>query len=563
MNYTVERRGNKYGFINKDTNKVIYYRKSKEKILTKVLPFRHILIGARSVMHKLSITGVVVLNDKYNILNKVNLSINVGEIEYPVSKDNKFLLLNIKIKNFYFILYKVKVPYIDLSSSTIHNKVAVCFKDAQNNGAVRSMRYSLIDRDVGTSRHRSIKILPNGNTIFIRQSSGNRLYITNRRTIQSDYKANRFRLFLAYFVSKFYKPKNITLLYEKESSRYEEGASIVYESLINKGYKKIYFIIDKNSDHFKLIDKKYTKNLIFKHTFKHYFYFFAAKSLIGSELPSHAIDLRVANKYAVNRLKNGKFYFVFLQHGVSYMISFGSNFRKDFKKGTGMFPSKTNIVVSSELEADHFVDYANFENKDLLITGMPKFDKSIKNKDADKIVIMPTWRPWEYNQAQNYPEETGYFKMIDSIVDSVPKNLKDKIQILPHPLFLKELKQTKLKKYIDSVVSYDEVLRTADTLITDYSSIAFDAFYRGSKVIFWWKDLRYCMKQYDGFLMLNEENTFGDVVKNKKDLKRIISLNYSNNQNLTYKKRFKKIVEFNDNKNTDRVIKYLNDLRII
>ena len=63
-----------------------------------------------------------------------------------------------------------------------------------------------------------------------------------------------------------------------------------------------------------------------------------------------------------------------------------------------------------------------------------------------------------------------------------------------------------MKKYIKDNVSYDDILRDTAVLITDYSSIAYDAFYRGANVIFWWKEKDFCMEQYNGHLMLNEDN---------------------------------------------------------
>ena len=62
--------------------------------------------------------------------------------------------------------------------------------------------------------------------------------------------------------------------------------------------------------------------------------------------------------------------------------------------------------------------------------------------------------------------------------------------ILPHPLIVNELK--KLPKAVsDTIVTnakYDDVLKQARVLITDYSSIAYDAFYRGTRVIFYWEE---------------------------------------------------------------------------
>ena len=110
---------------------------------------------------------------------------------------------------------------------------------------------------------------------------------------------------------------------------------------------------------------------------------------------------------------------------------------------------------------------------------------------------------------------------------------------------------------------YDEVLRDVDTLITDYSSIAYDAFYRGSNVIFCWTDKDECMENYGGKLMLNDTNVFGDVIYNYNDLSDILKQNYGSKQRKKYINRYKEIVEFSDGKNTERLIKLLKKDKFI
>ena len=45
-------------------------------------------------------------------------------------------------------------------------------------------------------------------------------------------------------------------------------------------------------------------------------------------------------------------------------------------------------------------------------------------------------------------------------------------------------------------VKYDDILKHTKLLITDYSSIAYDAFYRGCNVIFYWEELQECLEAY-------------------------------------------------------------------
>ena len=122
-----------------------------------------------------------------------------------------------------------------------------------------------------------------------------------------------------------------------------------------------------------------------------------------------------------------------------------------------------------------------------------------------------------------------------------------------------------LKKYMRFNVKYDELLRQTKVLITDYSSIAYDAFYRGSRVIFYWEELEQCLENYgeNTKLMLNENNVFGDICYCKEDVSQVIDDNYDNPQKEVYKERYNHLVEFHDGKNTERLIEQLKQEKII
>ena len=124
--------------------------------------------------------------------------------------------------------------------------------------------------------------------------------------------------------------------------------------------------------------------------------------------------------------------YVFLQHGPTYMVSLNMDLRNGFRKKTDYKLHKT--VVSSKLEAEHFIELGGMSMDDLYITGMAKFDRSVRNEGADRIVIMPTWRRWETNQARDDIKQTNYYRMVRLMYESVPEDLRDKVIILPHPL---------------------------------------------------------------------------------------------------------------------------------
>jgi len=279
---------------------------------------------------------------------------------------------------------------------------------------------------------------------------------------------------------------------------------------------------------------------------------------MGTESLPHIVELRTANGYVARKFLSKKYRFVFLQHGVMYMVSLDSEGRSFFIKGVQM-PIDAKIVVSSQVEANHFIDYAGFSQDDLYITGLPFYDRTIKRPGADKITIMLTWRPWEYSTLAADYEDTGYYRIIRNIVSSVPAELQDKVCLLPHPLVADKLKATNLKGLIPDNLTYDQVLEDTALLVTDYSSIAYSAFYRGSNVIFCFQELDVCMEHYGGHLMLNEHNIFGDISYEYRDLEALIKKNYLKPQSDIYLSRYREIVEFHDGKNAERLIERLEE----
>ncbi len=494
-----------------------------------------------------------------------DVSLMVGSEEY----EYKFIGDKNRVSKKHFGIYSFEVPVEKILDMPANNKVMMCYKNKYDKLVQCHAQYwSLLGKIFLGLRSSMLKEKETNTIAVFRQSTSNNLNVYVRSFITSDKVIERIKQFLAYVVSLFWnskKAKKLVLLFEKNSSKYEESASVLFEKLIDSGYDNAYFIVDKNYQHIDSIPEKYLPNILYKHSFKHYLYFFKAKTFIGTETMVHSIDLKLFNVFALKKVADKNINYVFLQHGVMYMVSLDSEARYLFRRRE--LNGKYAVVVSSKAEADHFVELGRHEYDDLYISGLPKFDRNTLNDDADKIIIMPTWRPWEINTARDNFLETSYFKMIMKIYNSVPERLKDKVIILPHPLIVNELKN--LPKHItDTIITdakYDDILKQARILITDYSSIAYDAFYRGTRVIFYWEEKDFCMEQYGPTtkLMLNENNVYGDYFYNTDGLTESIEYNYENEQSEEYKKKYSHIVAYHDGKNTERLIDYLKKDKII
>ncbi len=456
--------------------------------------------------------------------------------------------------------YRLEIDLQEAREFDIQNKLLVIYKDEYEG----FIAYDVRDHRTGQNKNGPL-FIHDGVTTYLRQNKYNRVFLVVRDTNRYDYPAEQERLERAKEKSKALKDKDIILMYEKNCSRYEESASVLYEKLIDMGYDNVFYIVDMSIPAVKELPEKYKKNLIEKDSDKHLEYFFACEKFISTETIDHSLQLRIANKSAQDKITGEGLMYVFLQHGVMYMVSLNSELRVGFKQKTGYKLHRT--VVSSEAEARHFIDLAGMERDDLYITGLAKFDKCYRNEGADKIIIMPTWRRWETNQAKKDVESTGYFKMIETMYYAVPEDKRDKVIILPHPLMAERFTDEEggLGGSIMLADSYDRVFRDCSLLITDYSSIAYDAFYRGANVAFYWKDKDECMEHYgEGtFLMLNEDNVFGEVCMNGEEITKAVEELYDKPQRARDLERYSKIVEFHDGRNSERIIERLKADNVI
>ncbi len=487
------------------------------------------------------------------------LEVALGEEQ--LTEDTDFKILNgrgINIKGMKLILYRITFDTKNLAKYDIQNRIKLI-----GDNVTGIIKFNLVDKGKGKNKYG--KILVKGNTaINFRQTRLNNLMLTVRPSNYYDTAKGNFRLRVGWLLAKFCIWYNPVLLYEKQSSRYEESASVLYEKLVDKGYKKVKYIINRDNPKLADIDEKYKKQMIYKDTMKHIISFFRCKKFVGTETIGNAMQLRSGRKIIHQKTANHKNTFVFLQHGVMYMVSLSAEQRVFFKTPY----DKHRVTASSELEKSHFVDIGEYKDEEIWITGLAKFDKSTMNSDADKIVIMPTWRSWELAKIREDFKNSEYYKFINEIVGSIPEELHDKIIVLPHPIVMENIggKSYKLRKLIPGKdISYDDILKDCKLLITDYSSISYDAFYRGANVIFYWKDKEQCLSHYGqgAKLMLNERNAFGDVCYKPEELSQSIAGNYNKSQSDKMKKRYAKIVEFHDNKNTDRIIEKLEKEKII
>lgn len=222
--------------------------------------------------------------------------------------------------------------------------------------------------------------------------------------------------------------------------------------------------------------------------------------LHASHVASSHIDAYVVQPLDPRRYGPPKYRFTWLQHGVT---------NYDISRWINPKPVDLLVVVTpQERDAIAGPGPYSFSDREVLLTGFPRHDEllrkrqSVPESDRDSILIMPTWRKRlsgrqsrGSNERAKNPEffESDYAKSwIDLLSSSELRALATRegkrIVFMPHPNLEPYLEDFDLPDEIE-VVGYaeanvQEVLARGSAMITDYSSIAFEAAFLDMPLIY-------------------------------------------------------------------------------
>lgn len=454
----------------------------------------------------------------------------------------------------------IKIPLSEVvNSDEIHNMVSI--GDLNEN----RLELTIPKRNKGINYFSKKKYL--SQYIIIRTKiNSSQIRIVNIPMSSLYSFTSKMKNIFAYLLSKVIGKKNINLMFEKETRKANESGYYVFEKIMaEKNLKsKTFFVIDKDCDDFNKVISKYPKNTIIKYSFKHFLYVYISKYFISSELSNHVFGSRIYIKSLNNEISKKPL--IFLQHGIMFSKPVDNPAAAGFNKSSKSV-NYYKSVICSDLEATQFYK-CGFTDEDLIKCGLPKFDVSFKNPDSSKIMVMLTYRFWEEGMINDVEKikETTYYKTYMKIINSFKKaGLIDRLIISCHPKFSDCL--LKASPEYSNIIETDvnKALENSCIYITDYSSASYDAHYRGSYIIYYWAERDYLIEQYQAIPPINEENCDGIPVFSVDSLidevKKAISKKCKMDKK--YEVRYRKINEFHDGHNGDRLISELKKIGII
>ena len=318
--------------------------------------------------------------------------------------------------------------------------------------------------------------------------------------------------------------------------------------------KKVYYIIDRDADDLKKIEKY--GNIIFSNSWRHYFYYVLSKVHISSHTGFGCPDGAVVSRWLKKPLH---LFNVLLPHGVSYGVA-------DFVLGKYGFIDL--FICSGKLEYDNVLENYGYTAEQVAYTGFPRLDEwhniQVKN---NQIVLMPTWRMYLVRDPNLVFEDSAYFKAYQNLINN--RELQQFLET--NQLKLVFYLHHEMQKYAGSFSSdctcieiverddqYDiqELLKESALLITDYSSVHFDFAYMNKPVIYYQFDKEdFYGKQYQKGLFEVERDGFGPVIDKEEDLVRTIKSFYERKFKMSerYYQRMRAFYQLHDEHNCERV----------
>ena len=558
-----------------DEKKIRYAYCSEEKAYKRILKFKYKVLRLKLSKRKIKLKLLAYLINKYDLPiqgEKLYIDQVLGkecELKETTQKLTKFQMIT--QKDIYTFSFNMDDILQDVSEINGNMRMSITVDDK-----VIDYRIGIKDKKIKNKRYYyapiKSKYVKQFAVHFRRTTKGNLVLVKRlKEPIENTFKfkimESKIVSNILYGISKLLikvRRKSINLFYEKFSSKAEEGAyDLFLITKKNSTSSKSYFVIDGNSEDYLKI--KNEKNVVKKYSLKYYWLVFNANNFISTEAPIHLNILR-SNNTALRKSICDK-PFIFLQHGITYMKCQGdcSTFAKN-KEGEA-----TYIIVGSEKEKDAVVDMLKLSEEQVLNTGLPIFSnikfKHINENSEDIVTVMLTWKPYE-EQLYNF-EESTYYKNTIEIYNMLAKYIdKEKIVIIPHPKVFELLSNTDIKdRFWQGKIS--EILAKTKMLITDYSSVCYNAFYQGAGVIFYQPDLQE-YETYNGPLVPNDDEYIGKRAFNMNELEDIVRQTIKNKQidlneirNKEFEKNYSTINEYSDGKNIERIYNKLKELNII
>jgi len=369
--------------------------------------------------------------------------------------------------------------------------------------------------------------------------------------LQQQYKFSKLKFWMN-------KKKDIWLVGELPYKAQDTGYHFFKYMRENFPEKKVYYVIDKSSPEFKNVEP--LGNVLEFKSKAHVKYSLLATKIVSSHHADYLFPLKTKKfQKKINGVK------VFLQHGVMGMKNVVANYGKK----TSTFDTDA-FIVSSAIEKELIITDFGYDDKEVFITGLSRFDSLLKNdvKLEKQILIIPTWRDWittrerflESEYYEKYKELVYHPKLLQ-----LSKEYGFSIILCLHPnmqQFSNEFSHAPIKVITQGEVDVQLLLKQSALLITDYSSVAWDFSFLHRPVLYYQFDRNKTFEKTPPHIDLDEDLP-GDVAFSVDHL--LEQLDYYCHNQFTMKEANKlkaeRFLTYRDLKSSERIYHVVKNLK--
>lgn len=527
----------------------------------------------------LTIDNIVATDDKVTLYgrNFLPISYKENEVFFTDNLDNKYFLKYYDVPN--------KMTYQNVRSSNVGFKIEVKVNKrieyiypTLNIGAdYQNINLKIINQSKLSSTFSSLflirkkyilKYLKKEKKIFFYKNHFIKRVMLELKCHYNLLKKKKIKSYLYRVlanISKIINFREVWIISDRIDAANDNGEAFFTYMMENKKKinRKVFFAISKESPDFKRMKK--IGRVVDVNSLRYKWLFFKAKYIISSH-----IETIVDNPFGRGELYLKDLYpkyNIFLQHGIT---------KDDLSPWLNINSKKIDLfVTSSKPEYDSLFDCKyNFEKENVILTGLPRYDKLEKKHVVKEVLLMPTWRR---SLAAKVDQKTGkrsesseflnsqYYEMYNGLINNEKLLLalekhNYKLRFVPHNNMHQYIKDfTKQKNIIiqHENVNYSKLFSESAVLVTDFSSVAFDFGYLRKPLVYFQfdKDSFYKEQIYDIGYFDYEKTGLGPV---KYDLDSVVDWiveTIENNAKLKpeYEKRINDFFTFNDSNNSERV----------
>ncbi|CYU55596.1 CDP-glycerol glycerophosphotransferase family protein [Streptococcus suis] len=292
-------------------------------------------------------------------------------------------------------------------------------------------------------------------------------------------------------------------------------------------------------------------------SFLHGILFYASDKIIGTHpgcgQPKWKAIYRL-DKLGFTNIKGKR---IFLQHGII----------KDKIPGLMKGVLETDLFICGAKPEYQFVlQNFGFSNNVIKYTGLARYDNlesTFEGTRSNKILLMPTWRHYLSGISKKEFLHSEYYIKYNEIINSkdLEKVLIDhnfELIFYPHyeiqkmiGVFNASIRNVTIAKFEDYDVQ--DLLKNADILVTDYSSVFFDMAYMFKETIFYQFDYEEYRRGHYQEGYFEYEDSFGPVVRNFEQLLQELIKFLDMGTEEKYTQNMKKYFIYRDNNNCNRI----------